>query len=346
MAKLVQISDDAEVSWDTLPGGTGSFNDEMGDLDDTIFGQTYQSSEKGLQGWTIEASALYKGFAGYLAKVLKQGTSTAMTAEAMTVESGQIFAIDDATKDLWDRAGTFVVFDVASDETANVEWFDYLFGRIKFLDSYTVIGAITIDGDFFPKVALGKANAFTLTQTAALIESSDFATVQANNGSRTFDPGLRTVGLDLSGFYDVASGFRAALKARNELVIEIDPVGNGLSICRGFFKGSTEGQSGDVGATEDESTTFALNVPQPTNVFRPFGWRHDPTSTLALAVQKILTAWLDETKLDAQYLYDGVNGVKGMVVVSEASLSGGLEAMNEFNVTLQGDGDNTDVGTG
>ena len=346
MAKLVQISDDAEANWHTLPGGTGSFNDEVGDLNDTIFGQTFESSEKGLQGWTIEANALYKGFAGYLAKVLKQGTSTTMTAEAMTVESGQIFAIDDATKEIWDRAGTFVVLDVAADVTDQVEWFDYLFGRIKFLDSYTVIGAISIDGDFFPTVALGKANAFTLTQTAALIESTDFATAQANNGSRTFDPGLRTVGLDLSGFYDVANGFRAALKARNEFIIEVDPVGNGLSICRGFFKLGTEGQSGDVGATEDEATTFALNVPQPSNVLRPFAWRHDPTSTLALSIQKILTAWLDETKLDAQYLYDGVNGVKGQIVVSEATLSGGLEAMNEFTVTLQGDGDNSDVGTG
>ena len=67
MPKTVDLSDDNGVQWHSLPGGTGELTSEAASIDDTIFGQTYQSNQPGLIGWTVTANGLYKGFAGYVA---------------------------------------------------------------------------------------------------------------------------------------------------------------------------------------------------------------------------------------------------------------------------------------
>jgi hypothetical protein len=344
-AKLVRVSDDAQSTWNTLPGGTGEWNDDADQITDTIFGQTYESSEVGLITWTANANALYKGFAGYVAKIKSPGTPTAVTGEAMTLVSGKTFRIDDATKEVWDRSVPIVVFDIASDETAEVESVDYLFGQVTFLASYTVLGAITVDVTYLPMATIAKASSFTLTQTVAPIDESDFDTSQANGGYRVFQPGLRTVSLDIGGFYDSTNDFFTVIAARDELVIEINPDGSGLSMARGFFKMTTRGQSGDVGALEEESITFSLNVPASgppgiTNIAFPFNWDHDPVTTLSAAIQICLTAFIDETIIDVSYAPEGLGqlGYDGTVVVTDVSLSSGLDAMNEFTANFQGSG--------
>ncbi len=345
-AKVVQVSDDAETTWYTLPGGTGEFNDNADQIDDTIFGSTFSSNEAGLITFTANANALYKGFAGYVAKILRPGTPTIADGEACTLESGKIYQIDAVAKRIWDRSDTVVVYDAAVDHTADVEWIDYLFGRIKFLDAYSPGGAITVDVTYFPMIQLGKGRSFTLTQTANPIDTTDFETAQGNTGYKTFVPGLRTVALELGGVYDVSSGLRADLVARTELIIEINPDGNSLSVARGFFRAATESQSGNVGDLEVESTTFVLNVPDDPLLLLPFNWVHAPATTLSTAIQVILTAWIDQVLIDVQYLYDGVNGQKGVIMVADVSLTGGLEVMNEFAANFQGSDVPTPVGTG
>jgi len=357
-AKLIQVSDDGGSNFLTLPGGTGSFNNESEQINDTVFGQTFQSNETGLIGWSVEAQAFYKGFAGYITTVKKQNTSTGMTTEAMTLVSGKIFQIDDATKEIWDRnGGTFTIFDNAVDKTADVEFIDYLFGTITFFDAFSVVEPVTVTGFFFTTTTLGTANAFTVTQTADPIESTDFATAQANSGLRTFDPGLRTVQVELTGFYTLANAFLADLKARSEVVIEINPDGVAAtgSLMRGFFLIASEAQSGDVGALEEETTLFTLQVPtdpadvapaggypQPPQI--PFGWQHETgTGAIDPAIKIVLEAWDNETKIDVQYLSDGVAGIKGKAVVTDVSLTGGLSVMNEYSITMMGDGAQTVV---
>jgi len=303
MAKIVQLSDDAGATYHTLPGKSGTLNLEAGAVDDTIFGADFSSEEIGLINWSVDAQAFYKGFAGFVAKIKQQGTTTAMTGETMSLVSGKTYKIDAVAKEIFDRSATFTVFDGVTDVTAQVKSFNYLFGTITFLASYTVLGAVTIDGSFFPTVTLGKANSFSMTQTADTIETSDFATVQANGGHRTFIQGLKSVSMDLTSFYDVTAGFRAALVARNELLIEIDPAGTGASVARGFFKTSGESQAGDVGALEEETTNFTLNVPEGAEI--PFGWEHTGTTTLSQAVVIALTAWLSGGIIDINYLHDG-----------------------------------------
>ena len=168
-AKLVQSSDDTGTTWYTYPGGTGEISRDVGAISDTVFGQTFESTEGGVKRTTLNASALYKGFAGYVACLFQDGTATTMTTESMTLESGKIYRIDDTAKELWDRAGSvtpFVFFDAAVDHNADVEWIDVLFGRVKFLDAYSPGGAITVTGTYFPRVVLGRGRSFNLTMTA------------------------------------------------------------------------------------------------------------------------------------------------------------------------------------
>lgn len=356
-AKLIQVSDDGGSNFLTLPGGTGSFGNEAEQINDTVFGQTFQSNETGLIGWSVEANAFYKGFAGYITTVKKNNTSTGFTTEAFTSITAKIYQITDEVKEIWDRnGGAFVFFDNAIDHTADVEFIDYLFGIITFFAAYSVITPVTATGFHWTTTSLGTANAFTVTQTANPIETTDFATAQANSGLRTFDPGLRTVQVELTGFYTLANEFLADLKARSEVIIEINPDGVAAtgSLMRGFFLIASESQSGDVGALEEETTVFTLNVPtDPADVAPaggigppqiPFGWQHQTgTGAIDPALKIVLEAWDNETKIDVQYLSDGLAGIKGKAVVTDVSLTGGLSVMNEYSITMMGDGAQTVV---
>lgn len=344
MAKTIQVSDDNGSTWYTLPGGTGEISREAGQVNDTIFGQTFRSQEIALINWSIGANALYKGFAGYKATIKKTGTSTAMTDEAMELVSGKRYRITNTAKRIMNRAIATVVEDSGSAvDAANILYINYLFGEVEFVSGYTVNGAITITGEYLAVTTLGKANGFTLTQEADAIQNTDFATAQSNGGYHTHTPGLRTVSLDLDGIFDASAGLDAILLARTEVLIEINPDGNSKSIARGYFKLASDGQSGDVGALEEESASFVLNVPEEDKLEYPFGWWHASDTTLSTAIQKLLTAWSNEDKIDVQYLYDGTNGYKGDAVITELSLSSGLEDMNEFSVSFAGDGALTDV---
>lgn len=341
--KIVAVSTD-DITYYTLPGSSGELQNEAGSIDDTVFGQNYQSNEIGLISWTSNATGYYKGFAGYMAKIKQAGTSTVMTTEPMTLVAGKTYKVTADAKNLWNPAVTLNVFDNGVNKNADVESINYLTGRVTFKAAYNPTGPITVTGAYYPTVTLGKAQSYSLTQTAETIDSTDFGTAQANGGFRTFLAGLQTVSLELTGFYNVTAGLRDALQARTLLIIEIDPSGTGKSICRGFFKLASEGQSGDVGALEEETATFNLQV--PSSLYAPFAWLHAADTTLSLAIRTCLDAWLAGTSIFVKYQYDGINGTKGSAVVTECSLSGGLDDMNEFTFSFQGSGATTPVGTG
>lgn len=350
-AKQIQISvDGAQAVWRTLPGSTGAFNEETSPIDDTIFGNIYQSQEAGLIGWSISADAIWKGFAGYLVELKQQGTSTSTTAEAMANESGLIYKISNATHNCWDRSAAITVYDDSSPvDAANIEWIDFLFGRVKFVTGYSVTGAITVDCYYFPLVTLGKGNSYTLTMTANMIDNTDFPTAQANGGYRTFDSGLRTIELEVGGIFDASVDAHGIVSDRSEILIEIDPAGDGLSIARGYFRSLGASQTGDVGALEESTLTFSLNVPDQENLYEAFNWQHDSSTLLSQSVRDILDTWLAGDECDARYLPTGatgaspLDGVQGKVRFSDISLSGGLEDMNTFAAEMQGSGAYTEV---
>ncbi len=337
MAKRIRVSDDSGTNWYTLPGNTGELSNEATPLTDTIFGQDFESQEIGLISWNVSSNALFKGFAGYLVDIKIAGTPTVTTGESCSLETGKIYQIDDSAKQIWDRSATVTVYDNGVDQTSEVVSIDYLFGRVTFDAAYTVTGPVTVDVTYLPTTAVAGYRTFTLTQTANAVNNTDIPAAQANSGHNTFEYGLKTVNLNLSGVFKSSNAFRAALIARSELIIEINPDGNNESVARGFFKYTNQGQSGNVGDLEEETITLTLNVPDVALLEESFKWVHT-SSTLSTAVQKVLDAWEDSSALDCQYLHDGTNGVSGAVVVTDVTLTSGLESMNEFSVTLQGTG--------
>lgn len=338
--KRIRISDDNGSTYYTLPGNQAELTNEAGEIVDTIWQEAFESAEIGLIGWRVSTNALYKGFAGYVATIKKAGTPTSMTDEAMSqVGSSKTYQIDDATKQVFDRSATLTFEDDASAVDAdNIESIDYLFGRVTFVSSYTPSGDITVSGNYMPLATMGKGRSFTLTQTAQAVDNTDMPGAQANSGHRTFEYGLKGVSFELGGVYAVASGLRALLTARSEVIIEVNPDGSSKSVARGFFKATNQGQSGDIGNLEEETISFRLNVPEDDKLELPFKWVHASDTTLSLSIRKLITAWEDKNTLDVRYLPDGSTGLEGDVLVTEISLSGGLEAMNDFSATLQGTG--------
>ena len=344
MAKAIKIARESSgFTYNTVPGSTGDLTRDGAAIDDTIFGQDFASSQPGLIDWGISLNGFYKGFAGYNATIKKGGSTTAAAGVGMTHIGENVFEIDLLSGDdvsVWDRLVTAVINDggVPIDPATGITWIDYLHGRVKLVS--TPAGAVTADFNYLPLVTIGKANNFSLTQTGDTTDQSDFDTSQVNNGFRIFAGTLLTVSLELSGFYQVSNAFFTTLKNRDELVIEINPPGDSTSRCRGFFKMISDSQTGDVGGDETETVTFDLSVPTGLDDgVAPFSWIHENNSTLDQTIQDILDAWEGKTTLSAQYLPDGSTGFQGDVVVTEASLSGGVDVINEFSFTLQGTGE-------
>lgn len=344
MAKRIQVSSD-DTTYYTLPGNSGELRNEAGDLTDTIFGQSFESGETGLITGTINSNALYKGFAGYIVSLKKSGATTPMVAGATTqVGTSKTYQISDITKQILDADVAVVVKDNGVAVTDDkIESIDYMFGKVTFAAAYTPTGPVTLDASYLPMTEIAGAKTFTLTQTAATIDTTDIPTAKANGGFRTFDPGLRTVSLELGGIYKLSNGFKAALAAREPIYVEINPDANNLSSCRGVFKYMSQGQSGDVGALEEETVSLKLAVPEAELLLTPFAWSHASASKLSPAVQAILNAWQDETQIYVKYLPDGSTGMKSSAVMTDVSLAGGLDAMNEFTANFQLSGAATTV---
>lgn len=337
MTKRVQLSSDG-ITFYTLPGNTGEISSEMGMLDDTIFGQNFTSEQPNLMDWKVNSNGLFKGLAGYQVSLKKTGTPTTMTAEAMTLVSGKTYQITAPTKRIIDPLTAVSVFGNAVAITNDkIESIDYLTGKVTFISSYTPTTPITLTGKYLPTSVVGGAKTFSLSMTAETKDETTIPEAQANSGCRIFAPGLKKASLELTGVYAISNGFLAALQARAPLVVEINPDGSQQTVARGFFMHTKQAQSGDNGSLEEEQIAFSLHVPDVEKMLTPFSWTFT-SSTLSQALRKAIAAWETDTLLHVRYLPDGTVGVGGEGVVTDISLSGGLEAMNEFTVNVQGSG--------
>lgn len=340
-AKRVRVSIDDGTTFLTLPGNTGELKNDGTSMDDTIFGQDYMSSQTGLINWTLSANALYKGFAGYVATIKKSGTPTIFTTEGFTqIGTSKTWKITDVTKNIWDRTTAVNVFDNAAAVAAsNILYIDYLFGQVTFVPGYTATGPITATGKYMPTANVGCTNTFTLTQKANSNDSTCMPDAQSNGGNRVFDYGLKTVTLELKGIYKAADAFIALLQARAECIIEINPDGNNKSVCRGYYKPLSTDFSGKVGDLEASTIDFDLSVPDSDLIPYPFAWMHTNDTTLNQAIVNCLNCWENNEHISVQYLPDGATGFGGDSIVTDISLAGGLEVMNEFTADFQGSGE-------
>jgi hypothetical protein len=339
MAKAIKISADNRVSWLTFPGSSGELTSEGTEIDDTVFNAAFHSGQPGMIAWNLTTNGFYKGFAGYNADILISGTSTAMAAEVMSLVSGKTYQVTNTAKRVFDPAVALSFFDGGvAIAAANILNVDYVWGRVTFVGGFTPGGAVTVTGNYLPVTTLARADSFTLTQTTNAVDDTDFESAQASDGTRQYIPGLKTVSLELGGIWGTTNNWRQLLIARNRVLIEINPDGSGMSRARGFFRPTRVGQSGDVGDQEKMTETYALSVPDVAVMLTPFSWLHASGTTLNAAIQAALTAWQGNLIYDYQYLADGVNGWAGDGIITDLSLTGGLDVMNEFAIHVQGSG--------
>lgn len=347
MAKRIRVSTD-DTTYYTLPGAQGSFNSEMAQVDDTIFGQEWQSESPSIGMWGLSGNSFFKGVAGYSADVLVSGTATATTGEATTLVSGKTYRINAAAKRVISLVNAVTVYDGGVDHTEDVASIDYLNGTVTFDSGYTVTGAVTLDYYYLPMAAIGKARSFTVTQNAAEIDTSDYETCQANGGWRTYTQGLRSVGLEIGNVWNASNDFVDILAARAQVFIGISPndtAGDAANqvLFRGMFKYKGQSQQGNVGALEEESLSLGLYVPSGSLVEKPFSWYYGTAHALPLAVKTCLDAWMNGTTLYVEYSPDGTNGKTGQAIVTEASLANSFEGQNEFSFSFRGTGAPTDL---
>ena len=336
--------------WNTLPGASGEMSREALEIDDSILGQEYQSQEVGLINWTVTGSAIYKGFAGYEATIKSIGTIGA-TMDLTGTRDGET--------QWWDMGlGNTQVFTDTTISTdfnvtgsnvkdTDIDVIDYLTGRVRFAVGKVPTAVTLPQANVFTLATLGRGMTFTLNMSADPVENTTFAVAQSNAGFRTYQLGLKTVGLDISGIFGTTPDFVAKLVDRKRQVIEINPSGDSESAdpsgstSRGLFYLVNQGQSGDVGALEEETLTFSLSV--PSSEYVPFKWVHPEGTNLPVAAETCLSAFIDSTEVGVRYLHSGGNGWVGNAIVTEASLEGGLDVMNEFRITLQGTGAHVNV---
>jgi hypothetical protein len=339
-AKLIQVSLDGST-FSTLPGSSGEISIESSDNDNTIFGNVFSSSLPGVKDWSLSGNAWLRQTPGFKATVKRQGVATTFTGEPMTLVSGKTYMIADFTKSVWDYVGDVVVTDNASTVAASdIQEIDYLFGRVTFKDSYTVTGPVTVDGKFSPTAAFGCANSISLTQNAEATTSSCFEITQAANGYNTYEAGLKTVSMELSGFYRQSNDFFQLLDDGDTIVIEVDWEGDGETMSRGIFKLQSTSQSGEVGSQEEYSATFNLYVPEDV---LPFSWYFGVDSNAPQGMLDIINSWVTRENLFVRYYPTGnVTGATmyaGETVVTDASLSTSVDAIGELSLTAQGDGE-------
>lgn len=343
MAKKVRVAPLTTSNWVTLPGNNADFDMEADMVDDTVFGQDFKSEQPDIISWGLSSNAIYKGYSGYQTIIKKSGASTVITNEAMTLVSGKTYQITDPTKRLLNQAVTAVVKCNGVDQTANVLNIDYLFGTVTFASAFTPTTPVTYTGAYLPSSQICSMNKFSLTMQAEAVDNTDLCVAQSNGGFKQYSLGLKTVGLELSGFYKASAAFATSLKNRDKLMIEINPDGIGNSTARGFFTPKSRKQSGKAGALEDESVSFSLWVPDNALMAVPFSWYHAAGTTLNVGIQTLLSAWLGGVGCETRYLEDGTTGKQGTAVPTNVSLAGGMGALNEFSCQLKGSGAYTDV---
>lgn len=346
--KLVQISldgDESAPTWRTFPGPAGNLSVNGEAIDDTIFGAAFSSQIAGLITWSLNTSAIYKDFAGYLAVIKKSGSATSFTTEACSTSDFATYQIDDVTKRVWswETAHTITVYDDAVEVSSDYYTINHMHGKITFTGAGVPSSgsAVTVSGYYLPMTAFGSFKEFTLTQTLNAVDATSFDVAQANGGYTASGYGLKTIGLSMSGFYAAANDIFDLLNDRDTWVIEINPEGSAESIARGIFNLTSKNQDGNVGDNETESAEFVLYV--PTDVTYPFSWHHETTTTLHQSIQDLLSVFENNSDVWIRYLPDGSLGFWGKAVLTDCSLSGGISDVNTFTANFQGNGALTEI---
>lgn len=198
------------------------------------------------------------GSPGWRATIRRSGTPTEFTDEPALLVSGLTYQIADPAKQVWDRETPVVVKDNGVEvDPGDIEFVDYLFGKVTFASGYTPTGPITVSGKYLPMLTVAGANSYTLNQTVDVLDDTDFEHAKST-GYRSRVAGLHDVSLTVSRWDDMTKHFFEAASNGEAVVAEVTP-GGGTIRFRGFMLVETANRSGDVASLESEEVTLTLD---------------------------------------------------------------------------------------
>lgn len=112
---------------------------------------------------------------GYSATVKETGTSTPVTGGACTLVSGKTYQLNTSAQRVIDPTVAITVKDNGTPVSAsNIDHFDYQFGTVTFISSYTPTTPITMDYSYLPLSAIAKSSAFKLDVKSKLVDTTNF----------------------------------------------------------------------------------------------------------------------------------------------------------------------------
>lgn len=192
--------------------------------------------------------------AAYKTTIKLGGTVTAIVGEATTDLGSDQFQITDPIKQVLDPDTAVIVYDDATPVVpADI---DYLFGIVTL--PATPSGTVTIDASYVPLGTMGGSFEYSLDIGGDILDDTNFAETNTNNGFRTKTYGLLDVSTSVSRYDDLAKTFKNHKRNREKVFIEIRP-GGGNDIARGWFVIETDSSSGDIGSLEQEALQFNLS---------------------------------------------------------------------------------------
>lgn len=197
----------------------------------------------------------------------KIGTPTAFSSESMSSVTGitKGYKIDSTSKDIWNQDATTTIYDNGSPVSdSNIDYIDYLFGVVKFIDSYSVTGSITADGEYYATMSvLTNAHDHTFSLTNNVLDVTDYTT----DGYKTRINGIKEVNLDVSRFYTGSlDNLEDIVLDKETIVLEFKPNSSSNLVFRGFFIAESEDLSASIDDIEDVSFTFNT-IREDKNVF-------------------------------------------------------------------------------
>lgn len=202
------------------------------------------------------------GIQAYKTKVKRGGTATSFSDEAMSAESSLVYAIDDTSKQVWNRESSaeVIVSDDGSSVGSSTYSANYLFGKVTFNSAPS--GDVTVSGEYIPVSSaqrIAYCNDHTLAIEANLLDDTGYKEAQDNGGNRTRDYGIQDSNVSLSRFQDGdKSLFKEALDNREAVLVEIQPGGLGLKF-RGWYKIESDTLSGSVDDLESDDISLQLD---------------------------------------------------------------------------------------
>ncbi len=131
--------------------------------------------------------------AGYAVVIEVGGTPTAVTGEATTNVTGNIYQITSTAKRVWDPTVAIVVKDGGTPVTPTT--IDWMFGKVTL--PAPPGGAVTVDVTYIPRLAVVLGKSMSLDVSTDALDASVFG-----SRDRTYVAGLRTATCELST-YDV-----------------------------------------------------------------------------------------------------------------------------------------------